>query len=304
MPLAFSVITPSYNQAPFIERTLQSVLSQTGVSFEYVVCDGGSTDGTVDILKRYDSQLRWVSGPDQGQADGVNKGLKMTTCDLIGWLNSDDVYAPGTLKTVHDIFQANADIDLIYGDASYLNEDDQMIGMYPTQPWNYENLKLVCYLCQPAVFFRRRLVEALGGLDADLHYCLDYELWLRYGKKANIHYVPKCLASSRLYQQTKSIGSIVAAHRETNDMLKRTLGYTPDSAILRYARMKAESDLGIEISYPVHNRVFNIRNQKLTRRFVKTTIESFWHWQKIPSPIKVAKVILPRSLRWWLKRNH
>ncbi|MEM8543262.1 MAG: glycosyltransferase family 2 protein [Cyanobacteria bacterium P01_H01_bin.119] len=296
--IAFSIITPSYNQGAFIERTIQSILSQTEVILEYVVCDGGSTDKTVDILRRYDSKLRWISEADGGQAAGVNKGLSMTSNDIIGWINSDDVYAPNALKRVQDLFEQFPDVDLIYGDATYLNESDHIIGSYPTQLWDYKKLKLVCYLCQPAVFFRRRLVEQFGPLNETLHYCLDYELWLRYGKMAKVHYLPQILASSRLYQSTKSIGSIVAAHRETNDMLKQTLGYVPDTAILRYARMKTESDLGREISYPVHNRVFNLRDAKLVRQFLATAFESFWRWQKVPSPMRVLNMLIPRLLKW------
>lgn len=240
--MKITIITPSYNQGQFIERTLLSVANQTGGEIEHVVFDGASTDSTIDILKRSTSLKSWVSEKDKGQTDAVNKGIAATDGDLIGWLNSDDIYYPGTLAFILAFFAANPDIDVVYGMADHIDVNDLAFEAYPTEPWNFERLKETCFICQPALFFRRKLVEEHGLLDESLNYCMDYEYWLRLGKAGvRFAYLEKKLAGSRLYAENKTLGAKVKVHREINNMFKKKFGKVPERWLFNYAHASVEA---------------------------------------------------------------
>ncbi len=236
------VITPSFNQGRFIERTIESVLTQKVDALDYVVMDGGSDDQTVEVLRSFQDRLRWVSEPDRGQTHAVNKGLVATGAGIIGWLNSDDVYFPGALETIRTFFDNNPEVDLVYGQAHHIGEDDEFLENYPTEPWDAERLSETCFLCQPATFFRRRLVERIGPLDETLQFCMDYEFWLRASQAgARFGFIEQPLAGSRLYATNKTLGQRVAVHSEMNRMFRRTLGVVPDRWLSNYAHAVLEA---------------------------------------------------------------
>lgn len=242
MALTFSVVTPSYNQGEFIERTILSVLNQTVPAMEYLVFDGGSKDQTIDILKKYEKKLTWVSEKDGGQTNAVNKGLKLAKGDIIAWLNSDDIYYPDTFKIVQKFFVENPAIDIVYGKANNIDKANQIIEEYLVEPWDFDRLKSHCFLSQPAVFFRRKIVEQYGLLDESLNFCMDYEYWLRLGKAGvTFGYLPVVLAGSRLYQETKTMDQRIPVHIEIIKMLRSKFGKIPDRWFSNYAHAIAES---------------------------------------------------------------
>lgn len=242
--MTLSIVTPSFNQGQFIERTIQSVLSQSlSEKLEYVVVDGGSTDETLSILKKYSSQLTFVSEKDKGQTDAVNKAIKMTTGDIIGWLNSDDIYYPNAFATVQKYFNDHPEIDVLYGKANHIDKNNDILEPYYTEKWNSERLKEICYICQPAVFFRRSIITHFGALNEQLQYCMDYEFWLRLSKAGvKFLHVDAVLAGSRLHEDTKTLGSRVEVHSEINDMLLQKFGRVPDRWLSNYAHALVESN--------------------------------------------------------------
>ena len=234
--LTVAAVTPSYNQGRFIGRTIDSVLSQGVSGLEYVVMDGGSTDETVAVLDSYGDRLSYRSEPDKGQPDAVNKGIAATSGEIIAWLNSDDVYTPGALQAVLDVFEKNPEVDVVYGDADHIDENDAFIEDYPAEPFDLKRLKGRCIICQPAAFFRRRVVERFGALNLRWQYTLDYEFWLRLAKGGAVfRYLPQKLAGSRFYPQTKTSGAKLTVHSEINDMMLHTFGRVPDRWLYNYA---------------------------------------------------------------------
>lgn len=297
-----SIITPSFNQGRFIERTLQSVASQTGAEIEHVVFDGGSTDNTVEILKRFSPPVRWVSKKDKGQTDAVNKGISATDGEIIGWLNSDDIYYPGTVARVVAFFEANPEIDLVYGMADHIDVEDQAFEPYPTEPWNFERLKENCFICQPALFFRRRVVEKYGLLDEALNYCMDYAYWLRLGKNgARFAYLEEKLAGSRLYDENKTMSAKVKVSKEINKMLKKLFGRVPDRWLFGYAyvvvtqRTSRKFDDTVFLIQLIPNVIFS--SLRWNRGISAAMIEQLFRWGSI-----ILERIEHNFERWYRSR--
>ena len=202
-----AVVTPSFNQGKYIRETIESVLSQRVQNLEYLVVDGGSKDETLEILRSFGAKLRWISEPDEGTADAINKGLKSVGGEIFGWLNSDDIYYEDALVTVQQFFEENPDVDVVYGDANHIDENGAFIEKYPTEAWCWERLPEICFISQPAAFFRRRAIRNFGALDAHYPHCVDYELWIRWAKAgARFEHLPKTLAATRLHPEAKTIG--------------------------------------------------------------------------------------------------
>jgi glycosyltransferase involved in cell wall biosynthesis len=214
--LKISIITPSYNQAPFIERTIRSVLDQGYANLEYIVMDGGSTDGTIDILKRYGGQLTWISEQDKGQADAINKGITRSTGDIIAYLNSDDTYEPDALIKVASHFSRNPKTMWLTGRCRIIDEQDREIRRLVTayknfllRHYSYSLLLATNPVSQPATFWRRSVISEFGLFDETEHLVMDYDYWLRIGKTYPPAVLDGYLAAFRVYAATKTSSSFL-----------------------------------------------------------------------------------------------
>ncbi len=208
LPLV-SIVTPSFNQARYLEATIQSVLSQTYPRLEYIIVDGGSTDGSVDIIKKYESKLAWwVSEKDKGQTDALNKGFTHAKGDILAWLNSDDTYEPGAISEAVHLMQQNPEIGLLYGDANYINEEGRVIGKFPAAQTDLKRLREgYVHIPQQATFFRGNLWREVGPLDPSFYFAMDYDLWVRLAAHSQVKYVPQTWANFRLHTAGKTIAA-------------------------------------------------------------------------------------------------
>lgn len=206
-----SIITPSYQHAAFLRKTIDSVLQQSYPHIEYWVMDGGSKDGTLEILQSYTGRLQWVSEPDGGQVDAINKGLQRTTGDILAYLNSDDVLMPGAVQQVVDFFAQHPDIAFVYGDALAIDEHERHYGLRANvQACDFDYLlHRGDPIVQPAAFWRRELWEAIGQFDGSYNFVFDYEYWLRAAQRYSLHYLQMPLAQERIHGTAKtSVGGV------------------------------------------------------------------------------------------------
>jgi glycosyltransferase involved in cell wall biosynthesis len=207
MATTLTVVTPSYNQARFLDETLRSVVSQRDRVHEYFVLDGGSTDGSVDVIRRYDDRIDfWVSEKDKGQSDAIHRGFERATGDVLCWLNSDDVVLPGALSRVIDAFDRHPEWDVLTGYHVQTDADGRVRSMHRI-PRDGRDLAAwgIIHVCQQTCFFRRRAYEAVGGLNLDLHCVMDGDLWLRMFRHGTTWgHIPQYLAAFRQHAAAKN----------------------------------------------------------------------------------------------------
>jgi glycosyltransferase involved in cell wall biosynthesis len=205
---SFAIVTPSYNTGPYVGATVRSVLDQQYSPLDYLVMDGGSMDETVDVLKSFGPHVRWVSERDQGQSDAINRGFAQSRGDVLGWLNSDDTYAPGALRAAAEFLAAHPDVAMVYGDADFIDAAGRRIGRCQHIEPVFSRHRLLHYsdfIVQPAAFFRRSAFEAVGGLDPSLNWAMDYDLWLKFAAAGfKVAYLPRVLANYRWLGASKS----------------------------------------------------------------------------------------------------
>lgn len=201
-----SIVTPSFNQARYLEQTIRSVLEQDYPRLEYFVMDGGSIDGSLEIIQKYAGQLTgWVSEKDRGQADAINKGLSRADGEIVAWLNSDDYYLPGALACAVETFRQHPKAGLVYGDVLSVDNKSHPFNLQTFKPFNLNDLMAFRIISQPAVFMRRAVLEQAGLLDPSYHMLLDHHLWLRMTHLGPMVYVPKTLAAARYHAEAKNL---------------------------------------------------------------------------------------------------
>jgi glycosyltransferase involved in cell wall biosynthesis len=235
-----SIVTPCRNAAQFIEETIESVLAQDYPRIEYIVMDGGSTDGTLDILSRYEDRLRWVTGRDRGAADAINRGFGVSHGEIFGYLNADDLYVPGAVSTAVRAFEETPEAAVVYGDAWWIDESGDRIAPYPVRDFDRALLSRECFICQPASFLRREAFNSVGGMDPEVDLTFDYELWMRLSRTYELHRIPGTLALSRMHRSNKSLGQRSEVFRETFRVLRRHYGYVPFQWIYGYLCYRAD----------------------------------------------------------------
>ena len=222
LPLV-SIVTPSFNQARYIEATIHSVITQDYPRIEYLVVDGGSQDGTAEIIKKYavesgNLQKRtsaiqkgihwWVSEKDQGQTDAINKGFAHAHGEILAWLNSDDTYEPGAISTAVKYLTDHPEVGMVYGDCNFINEEGKVIGKFGSAQTNYELLrKGYVHIPQQTMFFRAGFWKQVGPLDPTFYFAMDYDLWTRLAARTELKYIPQMWANFRLHTSGKTIAA-------------------------------------------------------------------------------------------------
>lgn len=199
-----SVVTPSLNQGLFIEEAIRSVLEQDYPRIEHIIVDGGSTDGTLDVLRRY-KHLRWISEQDAGQAEALNKGFAMARGEIFGWLNSDDLYLPGAIAVAADALRETG-CGLVHGSWRQIDENGQLLRDVEAVPFDLRRqLDYANLVAQPGALFTRLAFEAVGGVDVTYRYAMDYELFLRIGARFEVRHVDRVLGAYRYHPRSKTV---------------------------------------------------------------------------------------------------
>ncbi|MDD3474911.1 MAG: glycosyltransferase family 2 protein [Candidatus Dojkabacteria bacterium] len=235
--MKISIITTNYNTDKYLEDTIRSVLSQKGdFELEYIITDGGSTDNSLNIIKKYKDRLKYISEKDKGQSDGINKGLKMATGDIVAFLNADDLYTEGALDRVVTYFKENPDCMWLTGYCRIINDNDKEIKTYVTRYKNsklrkftFEQLLIENCISQPATFWRRKLLDEVGYIDESLHYSMDQDLWARFAKKYRLHLIKEYIACFRFTPDTKTGSSVEKTLRESRVIAEK---YSESNALL------------------------------------------------------------------------
>jgi glycosyltransferase involved in cell wall biosynthesis len=204
-----SIVTPSFGQAKFLERTMQSVFAQTYSNLEYIIVDGGSRDHSKKIIEKYSGRLAWwVSERDCGQTEAINKGFSHANGEILAWLNSDDTYQPNAVSEAVEFLQENPKNGLVYGDANFIDENDRVVGRFPACQTDLAGLRRgYVHIPQQASFFRADLWKKVGPLDESFFFAMDYDLWVRLAKISQLKYIPRIWANFRLHEEAKTISA-------------------------------------------------------------------------------------------------
>ncbi len=273
-----TIITPSYNQADFLEETIQSVLSQEYPDLEYMIVDGGSKDGSVDIIRRYADRLAWwVSEKDRGQADAVNKGFARATGEIVGWVNSDDYFLPGAIHAAVAEMQAHPECGMVFGDVLSINKEGTPINIMRYGDWGLDDLMQFYMIGQPSVFMRRSVLEQAGYLDLEFDLLLDHHLWLKMAQIAPMRYTGQRWSAARYHAAAKNL-SQTPKYGQDAYRLVEWISQQPGLAE-RYRRLRRRVMAGacrLDGHY--------LLNGKLYGRSLRAYLRSLWYYPPLALP--------------------
>jgi len=225
LPLV-TIVTPSYNQGRFIAATIESVLSQDYPNLEYLIIDGASTDETAEVVARYGDRVRFISEPDRGQSEAINKGFRLARGEIVAWLNSDDLFLPGAIHAAVGALRGRPDVGFVYGDGFQIDEHGATISRFASTQrfdlWRLSNLS--DYILQQTVFFRRAVFDDVGWIDEDMHYAMDWEIFIRIGRRWPLLYIPFEMGAIREHASAKSFAGGARRAHEITRMLRRVTG--------------------------------------------------------------------------------
>ena len=235
-----SVVTPCLNSARYLGETIESVLTQEYPAIELIVVDGGSTDETFQILERYGDRLRVITGRDKGPSDAIHKGLLRARGEVFTWLNADDTFLPGAVRIGAEHLAQHGDVDVVYGEGWWIDENAQVISRYPTLPWDPRVLERDCFICQPAAFIRAESYRRCG-LDPDVNRSFDYDLWIRMARQGfRFAAIPDYLANSRMHSGAKTLSEREEVFQASMQLLVRHYGYIPLSWVFGYTAWRRD----------------------------------------------------------------
>ena len=234
-----SIVTPSFNQGIFLEECIKSVIIQGYDDLEYIIIDGGSTDNSLEVIRKYEKHLStWISAPDNGQSDAINKGFKMATGEIVGWLNSDDFYLPGAFGEIVDAYSANPKASFYYGNGYRVDRYGKKINEFyknGTVRFQIDSFILgLNYILQPASFINRGCLDTIGYLDEKLHYGMDSDLWARLARQVDPEPILACLAASREYRETKTSQGSFERIEELRKIAEKQSEYPMTPGVLLY----------------------------------------------------------------------
>ena len=245
-PATVGIVTPTLDSARFLRGAIDSVLAQDYPHIDYLVMDGGSRDGTPELLAGYGDRVRWLSARDAGQADAVTRGWRLVQGEIVAFLNADDAYLPGAVAAAVDALTENG---LVYGEGQLVDEGGAQLGRYPTGDASVDTLSHECPICQPTAFLRREALQRAGGLDRRLHFAFDYDLWIRLTRVARTRRLDRAMAAVGMRRDTKTLGSRRGAYREALEVVKRHFGYAPLSWIEPYAMNRVDGSDGFFVPH-------------------------------------------------------
>ncbi len=232
-----TIVTPSYNQAEFLEETILSVLNQDYPNLEYIIVDGGSTDGSVDIIKKYEDRLAWwVSEPDNGQSEAINKGFAHATGDIFNWLNSDDLLYPDAIRIAVHFLQKNPHCELVYGSRIVIDQKGRILDVFEPVKTKKALAKFAFRIPQETTFFTADMWRRVNGLNESLHFVMDFDLWHRFMKETDFFLIPVFLGAYRDHEESKSVYGL--GHQSVSEDALKELDYLKENYSTFFSRFK------------------------------------------------------------------